>query len=510
MSPELPSWALKMAGAAEKDAIFPHSLNGINFPLNRRRLAAFLTQFQNDQDVHDFVALDLLASNFSLPLSSTGLKHPEPLMIRPFRLWEYVWLYKCLNLASGTLSVLDLGGPASHLSIMAALAGCQVTSIDINPEFVKSGRECGEMLQLNWFQPKLGDMRDLSAFEDNSFDVVVSCSVLEHLIAEDQILALRQAARVLKPGGRIGLTFDYGPAAPGANIHLPPPHDPPFSAAEARRRYLQGGLIVLGEPFREDPIPSSLFLHDSIQYTVASLFLAAPPSPPAPAPMSRKGNSVLGHLQIANIGYRAFERVAVQQQAEAAGQAAELQTEIGTRDQALGEARQQLEHAVEQLRLAHERAAAVELEAERRLEGWRSVNRTVASLRSDLERCHTEAGELRVALERADKLLSEQGDQNRRLEAAAQERLDELQRKDKALADLRSQLECAVATVNEQSERASRLEAAAQERLDELQRKDKALADLRSQLECAVATVNEQSEMSAPAQNRSRDRRCAL
>jgi hypothetical protein len=43
--------------------------------------------------------------------------------------------------------VLDLGGASTHLSVLAALAGCQVTTIDINPVFVQAARECAEALR---------------------------------------------------------------------------------------------------------------------------------------------------------------------------------------------------------------------------------------------------------------------------------------------------------------------------------------------------------------------------
>lgn len=53
------------------------------------------------------------------------------------------------------------------------------------------------------FRARVGRAEDLSSFADASFDVVYLNSVLHWL--RDKASALREAARVLKPGGRIGV-----------------------------------------------------------------------------------------------------------------------------------------------------------------------------------------------------------------------------------------------------------------------------------------------------------------
>jgi len=308
MFPNLPAWALEMAGVSNGDERQPSELDGINLPLNRARLAKFLTEFADDQDVADLLTLDAQGSTAGMPFSSTGLAESLPsLVLRPFRLWEYAWLYRTLNLSAGGVSVLDLGGPATHLTILAAIAGCRVTTLDINSEFVAAARECARELRIASLDARVGDMRDLSAFPNDSFDVIVSCSVLEHLTGHDQEIALKEAARVLRPGGIAGLTFDFGSSAAGANVYLPPPHEPPPDAAEALRRFMQGGLVLLGNHFAEDPVPGCLFHHESIRYTVASLFLAKPPVPAIGIPQpAHAAHSVLGALRIPNLPCRFY------------------------------------------------------------------------------------------------------------------------------------------------------------------------------------------------------------
>jgi len=305
MPTALPPWALEMAWVSEGDEGLAPKIHGINLVLNRMRMATFLAEFADDKDVRDLLTLDVLGTMAGLPLSSTGAQETTPsLAMRPFRIWEYVWLYQSLGLSAGGLKVLDLGGPASHLSLLAAFAGCHITSVDINPAFVQAAHECARALNLTTLDTRVGDMRDLSAFAEESFDAVVCCSVLEHLTAHDQEVALREVARVLKPGGLVGLTFDFGVGAPGANEHLPPPHDPPTSSTEALRRYSQGGLVPVGNPFTEDPIPGILFRHASIGYTVASLFLAKPPAPEVRTPRCESAGSRLGELVIQDLPYR--------------------------------------------------------------------------------------------------------------------------------------------------------------------------------------------------------------
>ena len=397
MFPNLPAWALEIAGFSVGDALQVSEIDGINLPLNRARLAGFLSEFADDRDIADLLTLDVIGATAGLPVSSTGLAESLPsLVLRPFRLWEYAWLYRILNLSAGGVRVLDLGGPATHLTLLAALAGCRVTTIDINSDFVAAARECAQALKIGSLDPRVGDMRDLSAFSSDSFDVVVSCSVLEHLTGGDQEIALREMARVVKPGGLVGLTFDFGPSAAGANVYLPPPHDPPPNAAEAVHRFTQGGLVPLGNDFTEDPVPGCLFHDDSIRYTVASLFLAKPPAPPIERPKPKpQGRSVLASLQVENAPcrfYRTASRLEISLvQAEANRVAAEERLiELGLKEKALGDFHSQLQQAFE-------RANSLEAAADERLTGLHAKDAALADLRSQLQQSIERANSLETA-----------------------------------------------------------------------------------------------------------------
>ena len=358
-----PISAAELAGITDGDEVLDAHIDGINLALNRRRLVAFLEQFGADRDVRDLLALDVFGFATNLPLSSTGAADSGPLLVeRPFRLWEYTWLYKVLGLASGQVRVLDLGGPATHISVLAAIAGCPVTSIDINPEFVDRAQEVARVLQLSRLEPRVGDMRDLSGLPANSFDCVMSCSVLEHLTGEDQQTALREMARVLKPGGAIGLTFDFGEPAPGRNEYLPPPHEPPQTAQEALQRYVQGGLAVQGNAFCEDPVPRSLFRDSSVSYTVAALFLAKAPGINLHRPQPRSDGSVWDRLVIEKLPNRLYANPL-----RSADEMVTLRETVREKEDEIRRLSADLAEREAALQAASDRAEALDLEAKERL-----------------------------------------------------------------------------------------------------------------------------------------------
>lgn len=358
-----PISAAELAGVTKGDEVLDARIDHINLVLNRRRLRAFLEEFGEDRDVRDLLALDVFGFAAGVPLSSTGAADSGPLLVeRPFRLWEYAWLYKILGLAGGQARVLDLGGPATHISVLAAIAGCQVTSIDINPEFVERAEDVAHLLGLSSLEPRAGDMRDLSGLASDSFDCVMSCSVLEHLTGEDQQTALREMARVLKPGGAIGLTFDFGEPAPGRNEYLPPPHEPPQTAAEALERYVQGGLAVQGNAFCEDPAPRSLFRDQSVSYTVAALFLTKAPGIDLHRPQPRSDGSVWDRLVIEKLPNRLYANPL-----RGADEMVMLRETVREKEDEIRRLSAELAEREAALQAATNRAEALDLEAKERL-----------------------------------------------------------------------------------------------------------------------------------------------
>lgn len=98
--------------------------------------------------------------------------------------------------------VLDVGGGPGRYSFWLAANGYEVHLIDPVEKHVKQACEASEMQS---FRPLAsvtqGDARSLN-HGDNSADAVLLMGPLYHLTAREQrLIALRQAHRVLKPGG---------------------------------------------------------------------------------------------------------------------------------------------------------------------------------------------------------------------------------------------------------------------------------------------------------------------
>lgn len=97
------------------------------------------------------------------------------------------------------LDVVDVGCGGGLLSVPLAQHGARVTGVDIEPSCVEVAAEAARARRLPC-RFVVGDARALP-LEDASADVVVLSDVLEHVRPPDAAIA--EAARVLRPGGRL-------------------------------------------------------------------------------------------------------------------------------------------------------------------------------------------------------------------------------------------------------------------------------------------------------------------
>jgi SAM-dependent methyltransferase len=126
------------------------------------------------------------------------------------------------------MQVLDAGcGPGGNSAWL--LPGNHVTGLDVSPEALRFARDRHPEMTV-----RRGDITDLP-FADESFDLVLVITVL--YLVDDDVRALREVTRVLRPGGT---AFLLEPANP--RLHRD--HD---VVVRARRRYNLAELHGLAE-----------------------------------------------------------------------------------------------------------------------------------------------------------------------------------------------------------------------------------------------------------------------
>ena len=98
-------------------------------------------------------------------------------------------------------TVLDVACGTGNATIPAAQTGARATGLDITPELLEDARRraADAGVEVDWIE---GDAENLP-FDDGSFDVVLS--TFGCMFAPDHGKAAAEIARVLRPGGRIGI-----------------------------------------------------------------------------------------------------------------------------------------------------------------------------------------------------------------------------------------------------------------------------------------------------------------
>lgn len=104
-------------------------------------------------------------------------------------------------------TILDIGGGPGHYSIHYARKGHTVTLLDLSDGNVRFAKQKARQYGVR-ITAMQGDALDLSRFPDDSFDTVFLMGPLYHLMNEEnRVQALREAKRVLKPGGILFSSF---------------------------------------------------------------------------------------------------------------------------------------------------------------------------------------------------------------------------------------------------------------------------------------------------------------
>ena len=145
---------------------------------------------------------------------------------------EYVALHQLLAVDKG-VALLDMACGAGLAVELAAARGAVTAGIDASSRLIDVARDRTPLSDL-----RVGDMQDLP-WEHESFDVVTSFRGIWGTTPG----ALKEALRVLRPGGRLGITvWGHIKASPGAWALAP------LSLAVPEKVANQSAMVALGRP----------------------------------------------------------------------------------------------------------------------------------------------------------------------------------------------------------------------------------------------------------------------
>ncbi len=147
------------------------------------------------------------------------------LYIRRHKMWEYARGLALTNTSAparqrgGKFTVLDVGGAMTAPVFYLAGLGDHVVCLDINKTLIDETNQIarkrgltvdGRTTNLVDDNPSPGDL----GVDEGGFDRVFSFCVIEHILPPGQATVAERMAKLLRPGGRLCLTFDYGEHAP--------------------------------------------------------------------------------------------------------------------------------------------------------------------------------------------------------------------------------------------------------------------------------------------------------
>lgn len=158
-----------------------------------------------DQQIHDAIRRQFA--------QNAGDYRDEPLFAEGEDLRHMV---KSVNL-TGTEQLLDLGTGAGHTALAFARHVERGTGIDLTPAMIETATQLAKERGMTNLEFQVGDAGHLP-FADESFDLV-TCRFAAHHFA-DAATAIKEIARVLKPGGTFLLVDHYAPEDPELDAYV--------------------------------------------------------------------------------------------------------------------------------------------------------------------------------------------------------------------------------------------------------------------------------------------------
>ena len=159
-------------------------------------------------------------SHFKVRLGMAALKKGDLLLglinllqgINFYRCWELPLVLSYFDFSKG-MRVLDVGSYKSIFPLYLAHLGCEVHVVDIDPKVAIQQKYARYSGKEEWLDKRFYvNVQDAAAtsFQDGLFDLILNISAVEHFPGDGDIEFVKEANRILKPGGRLFLSFGIG------------------------------------------------------------------------------------------------------------------------------------------------------------------------------------------------------------------------------------------------------------------------------------------------------------
>lgn len=123
----------------------------------------------------------------------------------PFKILEFEAMLPWMP-PSGDSTVLDIGCGDGLQTMLVAKRYGRTCGVDVNAEFIAIAREHARALGSRANLEYYADPVERIGFPGDTFDLVLSVCVMEHIPNHEEVLA--ECLRILKPGGRILFSVD--------------------------------------------------------------------------------------------------------------------------------------------------------------------------------------------------------------------------------------------------------------------------------------------------------------